>query len=287
MQITEYLKTVQQRCDDRLNCVIPVKEERPNIIHEAMRYSVFAGGKRFRPALVLASGKVFGADVEALLDLACGVELIHTYSLIHDDLPCMDDDDLRRGKPTLHKVYGEGIAVLAGDALYALAFEVIGRCLTAESIAEIARATGTAGMIGGQAADILLEGKDITPQDLEYIHSHKTGSLITVCLTTGARLGDATAEEITTLRGFGERVGLAFQIVDDVLDETGSAETLGKKPGADKEREKNTYPKIHGLQSSIDQAVTLIEAAKNALVLPGRDTIILELLADFVVHRVM
>ncbi len=287
MQITEYLKTVQQRCDDHLNRVMPVKEERPNIIHEAMRYSVFAGGKRFRPALVLASGKVFGADEAALLDLACGIELIHTYSLIHDDLPCMDDDDLRRGKPTLHKAYGEGIAVLAGDALYALAFEVIGRCLTAESMAEIARATGTAGMIGGQAADILLEGKDITPQDLEYIHSHKTGSLITVCLTTGARLGDAAAEEITTLRDFGERVGLAFQIVDDVLDETGSTETLGKKSGADKDREKNTYPKVHGLQSSIDQAVTLIEAAKNALVLPGHDTIILELLADFVVHRVM
>lgn len=287
VRIEEFLARVQKECDAHLDTIIPGEEERPDVIHKAMRYSVFAGGKRFRPALVVASGEVFGAEPEVVYDLACGIELIHTYSLIHDDLPCMDDDDLRRGKPTLHKVYGYGIAVLAGDALFALAFEVIARSSGPETVEEIARATGTSGMIGGQVADILFEGQEITPLDLEYIHTHKTGSLITTCLTTGASLGDATAEEIGQLRDFGGRIGLAFQIVDDILDETSSTETLGKKTGADRDRKKNTYPKIHGLQSSIDQAVKLVGEAKNALVLPGRDTIILELLADFVVHRVM
>jgi len=287
MQTEEYLGRVQKECDAHLDTIIPSEDERPAVIHKAMRYSVLAGGKRFRPALVVASGEVFDADLESLFELACGIELIHTYSLIHDDLPCMDDDDLRRGKPTLHKVFGDGIAVLAGDALYALAFEVIARCAEPETIEEIARATGTDGMIGGQAADILLEGKEISPLDLEYIHTHKTGSLITACLTSGARMGNAADEDIAQLRDFGGRIGLAFQIVDDILDETGTTETLGKKTGADRDRGKNTYPKIHGLQASVDKAVGLVDEAKNALVLPGRGTIILELLADFVVHRVI
>ena len=286
-QIKEYLSRVQQECDTHLDLLIPKDTEVPVLIHEAMRYSVFAGGKRFRPALVIASGEAFDADSGPIKGLACGMELIHTYSLIHDDLPCMDDDDLRRGKPTLHKVYGDGIAVLAGDALYALAFETIARCAVSESIEEIACATGTRGMIGGQVADILLEGEKITPDDLDYIHNHKTGCLITACLTSGARSGGASTGEISVLRDFGKRVGLAFQIVDDVLDEIGTTESLGKKTGADVEREKNTYPKIHGLQPSIQKAVELVEEAKNDLVLPGRNTIILELLADFVVHRVM
>jgi geranylgeranyl diphosphate synthase type II len=281
-----FLEEVQDRCNRHLERLLPEQSEAPAVIHEAIRYSVFAGGKRFRPALVAASGQVFGADDDQMLDLACGIELIHTYSLIHDDLPCMDDDDLRRGRPTLHKVYGDGIAVLAGDALNALAFEVIARCGVPGIVAEVARATGTFGMIGGQVADVLFEGKQITPEDLEYIHSQKTGSLIAACLTSGARLGDASEAEIGIVNGFGSRVGLAFQIVDDILDETGDAETLGKEPGADKSRDKNTYPKIHGLQGSVDQALTLIEEAKNELVLPGRDTIILRSLADFVVHRV-
>ncbi len=287
VDITEYLSGVQDRCNAHLEDILTTKEERAELIHEAMRYSVFAGGKRFRPALVLASGGVFEAAGEAMLDVACAIELIHTYSLIHDDLPCMDDDDLRRGKPTLHKVYGNGMAVLAGDALYALAFEIIARADNPDVIREIAQATGTVGMIGGQAADIMLEGKEITAEDLEYIHSHKTGALITACITSGARLGTATEEEVGQLREFGGKVGLAFQIVDDVLDETGDTSVLGKRAGADKDREKNTYPKIHGLESSRELARTMVETAKNALVLPGRDTIILNLLADFVVHRVM
>ncbi len=286
-QIKEYLSRVQQECDTHLDLLMPKATEVPVVIHEAMRYSVFAGGKRFRPALVVASGEAFDAESGPLYGIACGMELIHTYSLIHDDLPCMDDDDLRRGKPTLHKVYGDGIAVLAGDALYALAFETIARCAVPETVEEIARATGTAGMIGGQVADITLEGEEITPDDLDYIHNQKTGSLITACLTSGARSGGASTGEISVLRDFGKRIGLAFQIVDDVLDETGTTESLGKKTGMDVEREKNTYPKIHGLQPSVDKAVELVEEAKIALVLPGRNTIILELLADFVVHRVM
>lgn len=285
-RIPLFLETVQERCNSRLEAELPEEGEAPSVIHEAMRYSVFAGGKRFRPALVIASGDVFGAPPDLLLEVACGIELIHTYSLIHDDLPCMDDDDLRRGKPTLHKVFGEGIAVLAGDALYALAFEVIARCGVPEVLEEIARATGTHGMIGGQVADVLFEGKEISSDNLEYIHSHKTGALIAACVTSGARLGDATAEELAVLHTFGARVGLAFQIVDDILDEVGDEETLGKTPGADRIRDKNTYPKIHGLEKSIEKALALIEEAKIGLVLPGRETIILRSLADFVVHRV-
>jgi len=245
-----------------------------------------ATGKRIRPILVLLTTQAAGGKWQNALPAAASVELIHNFSLIHDDLPCMDDDDLRRGKPTLHKVYGDGIAVLAGDALYALAFEVIARSGSPEVLEEIANATGTFGMIGGQVADVLAEGKEITPGEVEYIHSHKTGSLIASCLTSGARLGDATDEELDNVRVFGSRVGLAFQIVDDILDEVGEVETLGKTPGADKSRGKNTYPKIHGLESSIDIALDLIEQAKNGLVLPGRETNILLSLADFVVHRV-
>ncbi len=284
---TAFLRDVQRLCNTRLEEVLASPEERTDHIHEAMRYSVFAGGKRFRPALVLAAGRTFHAEAAPLLDLACGIELIHTYSLIHDDLPCMDDDDLRRGKPTLHRAFDEGIAVLAGDALYALACEIIARATTTGIVAEVARATGTPGMIGGQAADIMLEGCEITSEDLSYIHSHKTGSLITVCLTTGAALGDATPNELDLMRAFGERVGLAFQIVDDILDETGETDVLGKTAGADRERDKNTWPRLHGLEVSRRKARELVEAAKNGLVLPGREGIIFNLLADFVVQRVM
>jgi geranylgeranyl diphosphate synthase type II len=281
-----FLEEVQESCNAHLEVVLPQESEAPSVIHEAMRYSVFAGGKRFRPALVMASGRMFGASEDALLEVACGIELIHTYSLIHDDLPCMDDDDLRRGKPTLHKVFGDGIAVLAGDALFALAFEVIAGSGCTDVLREIARATGTLGMIGGQVADILFEGKDISISDLEYIHSHKTGSLIAACVTSGTCLGNGTPEEIESMRFFGARLGLAFQIVDDILDETGDAETLGKTPGGDRERGKNTYPKVHGLEGSIVEARKLIEAAKNELVLPDRETILLRSLADFVINRV-
>jgi geranylgeranyl diphosphate synthase type II len=285
-RLQQFLTDVQGQSNHCLDLVLPDEETHPAVVHRAMRYSVFAGGKRFRPALVIAAGRVFGAPQETLLNLACGIELIHTYSLIHDDLPCMDDDDLRRGKPTLHKVFGEGVAVLAGDALYALAFEIISRCSDPQVVAEVARATGTMGMIGGQVVDILLEGQPIRPEDLEYIHEHKTGSIITACVTAGARLGDAEPGEVEAIDRYGRNVGLAFQIVDDVLDEVGDAATLGKEPGSDRIKDKNTYPKLHGLEGSVQIATELVERAKNELVLPGRDTIILRLLADFVVQRV-
>ena len=286
LELPVFMQTVQDRCLERMEQVLPREHVPSEVIHQAMYYSVMAGGKRFRPALVVGTGRVFEAPESRLLDLACGVELIHTYSLIHDDLPCMDDDDLRRGKPTLHKVFGEDMAVLAGDALYALAFEVIARCGHIEIIAEIARATGTAGMIGGQVADVTLEGCDITPDDLEYIHRHKTGSLITACLTCAARLGTVTEEEIDFLHIAGRQLGLAFQIVDDILDETGDSVLLGKTPGSDRIRGKNTYPKLHGLEESIAQARRLVEEAKDALMLPERDTSLLRQLAEFVIHRV-
>jgi len=282
-----FLEHVQRLCNDRLAIILAAPEERADHIHEAMQYSVFAGGKRFRPALVMAAGRTFNAPPDRLLDLACGIELIHTYSLIHDDLPCMDDDDLRRGKPTLHTVFDEGIAVLAGDALYALAFEVIAGAAPSAIVAAIARATGTPGMIGGQAADILLEGREISAADLEYIHRRKTGALITASLSAGAALGDAGESEIELIRTFGEKVGLAFQIVDDVLDETGDTDVLGKTAGSDRERDKNTWPRVHGLEESRETALTLVDEAKNGLVLPDREAIIFHLLADFVVQRVM
>jgi geranylgeranyl diphosphate synthase type II len=285
-QLPQFLDDVQGKSNHCLDSALPDETTHPVVVHQAMRYSVFAGGKRFRPALVMAAGQTFHAPEAALMEVACGIELIHTYSLIHDDLPCMDDDDLRRGKPTLHKVFGEGVAVLAGDALYALAFEVVSRCGNPEVVAEVARATGTMGMIGGQVVDILLEGQSIRPEDLEYIHDHKTGSLITACVTSGARLGDAGPDEVEAIGRYGRNIGLAFQIVDDVLDEIGDAATLGKEPGSDRIKDKNTYPKLYGLEGSIRTAKELVARAKNELVLPGRDTIILRLLADFVVQRV-
>jgi len=287
LDLTAFLTEVKEICNERLEILLRPPEERADYIHEAMNYSVFAGGKRFRPALVIAAGRMFNAPPVALLDLACGIEMIHTYSLIHDDLPCMDDDDLRRGKPTLHRAFDEGIAVLAGDALYALAFEVIAHAAPAHIVASIARATGTPGMIGGQVADIRLEGQDITHEDLTYIHTRKTGALITVSLKAGAALGDVRPEELDRVQAFGEKVGLAFQIVDDVLDETGDTRVLGKTAGADREREKNTWPRVHGLDEARKTALGLIEEAKNGLVLPEREAIIFTLLADFVVQRVM
>lgn len=286
MQVEHYMRQHRQVVEEALEHLLPPADTPPSELHQAMRYSVLAPGKRLRPILVIASAEAVGGCAASVLPAACALECIHAFSLIHDDLPCMDDDDLRRGKPTLHKVYGEGVAVLAGDALYALAFEVIARCGSAAVVAEVARATGTDGMIGGQVADVVLEGEEIDSSDLEYIHNHKTGSLITACLTGAAHLGDADPGEVAAVRAYGQRIGLAFQVVDDILDETGDAKTLGKNPGADKDRGKNTYPKIHGLDRSVKIALDLVEDAKKALCLPGRETIMLRMLADFVVQRV-
>ena len=249
-----------------------------------MRYSVFAGGKRLRPILAMASYEIVGGKGKQILSNACALELIHTYSLIHDDLPCMDDDDLRRGKPTSHRVFGEGMAVLAGDALHALAFEMLLKTKNPQVIEEVVQSIGTKGMIGGQVADLEAEGKKVKPAQVAYIHSHKTGALIKASVRVGALLGGADRKKLNALSGYGEKIGLAFQITDDVLDVEGKEEIVGKKIGADEK--KATYPKVMGLEKSKKIAKDLVESAKKDLEIFSKKRIIFERLADYIVSRV-
>jgi len=255
----------------RLSELLPAADEHPAALHRAMHYSLFAGGKRLRPALVLAACEAVGGGPEDALDAACAMECIHTYSLIHDDLPAIDDDDLRRGRPTCHKVFGEAVAILAGDALLTKAFEIVsagsGRDAAAVvgAIREMSRAAGSAGMIGGQVIDIESEGKEVDFAVLEYIHIHKTGELIRASVRCGAMLGGADDAALAALTRYAEAVGLAFQIADDILDVDGSAEELGKAPGADESRGKATYPSVLGLDESREMARDLASRAVDAL----------------------
>ena len=285
-----YVRTRRELVDDALHRYLPPEDRAPVTVHRAMRYSVMAGGKRLRPVLVIAGSEVAGAAIETVMPTACALELIHTYSLIHDDLPAMDDDDFRRGRPTNHKVFGEAIAILAGDALLTLAFRLIAGNpgeprVVREVLAEVADAAGTDGMVGGQVVDIESEGKAITPETLEYIHLHKTAALIRVSLCAGAMLGGATAEEITAVRAAGESLGLAFQIVDDILDVEGSLAQLGKSAGSDERKKKVTYPALYGLDASRKKARELIEDARLALAPLGPGAEAIRALADFVVER--
>jgi geranylgeranyl diphosphate synthase type II len=256
-------------------------------IHDAMRYSLAAGGKRLRPALCFASCEAVGGSVEAALAPAAALELVHTYSLIHDDLPCMDDDDLRRGRPTSHKVHGEAMAVLAGDGLLTRAFGLLAEDShappdrQAEMVRILARAAGSHGMVGGQALDLAAEGSvDVDLPTLQYIHTHKTGALIRAACSLGGVAGGGRPDQVAALGRFGEKVGLAFQIVDDILDETGKAEDLGKNAGRDRARGKATYPRLMGLAESrrrVDEleaealalAAELGEAGRHLAVLAG------------------
>jgi geranylgeranyl diphosphate synthase type II len=259
-----------------------------------MRYSVLAGGKRLRPILVIAGAELVGASPSSVMPTACALEMIHTYSLIHDDLPAMDDDDYRRGRLTNHKVFGDAIAILAGDALLTLAFQLVAQnaALTGmdakvvcDAVAEIAEAAGTAGMVGGQVVDIESEGKTITAEALEYIHIHKTAALLRASLSAGARLGGADAAALAAIGEAGQNLGLAFQIVDDILDVEGSLETLGKTAGSDERKQKVTYPALHGIEASRREARRLIERTKSRLGVFGARSAPLCALADFVVER--
>jgi geranylgeranyl diphosphate synthase, type II len=242
--------------DAALERLLPPEPTRPASIHQAMRYSVFAGGKRIRPILCLETARIFVADVTAALHPACAIEMIHTYSLIHDDLPALDNDDLRRGKPTCHKKFGEAAAILAGDALLTLAFETISATPVASAqciamVKEIASAAGTVnGMVGGQVADLEAEGKRVGPEMLEYIHRSKTAALIRASVTAGALCAGAVEDDVARLRRFGETIGWAFQVTDDILDVEESSAALGKTAGKDIAQQKATYPAIHGLQRS-------------------------------------
>jgi geranylgeranyl diphosphate synthase type II len=256
-----------------------------------MRYSIFAGGKRLRPVLTLAAAEACGGALERAMPAACAVECIHTYSLIHDDLPCMDDDDLRRGRPTSHKVYGEGIAVLAGDALLTVAFEILAkaeptsRYPTHALISELAHASGSKWLIGGQVADLEGEGKKISGAELKYIHCCKTAALLTASIRLGAMSANATPGRLDALTDFGQALGLAFQIIDDILDVTQTTEKLGKTAGKDVEATKATYPSVFGIERSRKEAHRLTTAAGDALKPFGAKGETLRALAGYLLAR--
>lgn len=267
--------------------------EIPAQLQEAMIYSLQAGGKRLRPMLLFATVEGFGESFKESLAVACAIEMIHTYSLIHDDLPAMDNDDLRRGKPTNHKVFGEATAILAGDALLTFAFQVIATMSVTSVdssqklrlILELAKAAGPEGMVGGQAADMEGENKQLTLSELEYIHHHKTGDLLSYAIIAGAILGKASEKDVENLRLFAKHLGLAFQIKDDILDIEGSEENLGKPVGSDISNEKSTYPKLLGLDGAKNKLDNHISQAKEYLYNVSINSENLELLVDYIMNR--
>jgi geranylgeranyl diphosphate synthase, type II len=286
-----YLKQRIAFVDAALDRFVPSAEERPATVHKAMRHSLFAGGKRLRPILCLAAAEACGGSPECALFAACAVECLHTYSLIHDDLPCMDDDDLRRGVPTCHKVYGEAMALLAGDALQALAFELVAksqlthRYTPADLVLELARTASSRHLVGGQVADLEGEGKQLPLEDLRYIHQSKTAALLTTSVKLGAMCADAMPEELNALRDFGMATGLAFQIIDDILDVTQTSEKLGKSAGKDVASQKSTYPALLGLEASRVEAHRLTEEAKRSLEVFGLRKERLRQLAAYLLER--
>ncbi len=264
--------------------------EMPETLKKAMHYSIHAGGKRIRPILMLATVEAFGEDIDKAVPVACAVEMIHTYSLIHDDLPAMDDDDLRRGKPTNHIVFGEATAILAGDALLTQSFEVIADAnLSSEQKVEIIKllshSAGPAGMVGGQMADLNGEKQELTLDQLEYIHHHKTGKLLVFSVLAGSIIANATLDQRKHLQGFGEHMGLAFQISDDILDVEGEEDKLGKLPGSDENNEKSTYPKLLTLKGAREKLSYHFEEALINLSAAGIDHERLQSIAKFIVER--
>ncbi len=265
-----YLTGKKKVVDQLLDEYLPSENSYPDILHQAMRYSVLAGGKRIRPILAMTAYEAFGGgDKNIINPAACSLELVHTYSLIHDDLPCMDDDNLRRGIPTLHKKYNEAVAVLAGDALHDLAFELIARSGSAQVVSELALAIGTFGMLGGQMADVEAEGKKNSIEQIEFIHKHKTGALIRASVRIGAILANVDRTTLESLGSYGEKIGLAFQIIDDILDIEGDEEKLGKIVGSDCKNDKATYPGTVGMELArrvgdrlIDEAIDIAEQFK-------------------------
>jgi geranylgeranyl diphosphate synthase, type II len=294
LNIKDYILRRGRFVEKALERWLPGCREFPPQVHKAMNYSLFAGGKRLRPILVLAGAEAVGGKAAAALPLACSFELIHTYSLIHDDLPAMDNDDLRRGKPTSHKIFGEGMAILAGDALLTEAFRLLSRrdlmkgvapATRLEVIHRLAQAAGSLGMVGGQAMDIVCEGKKINKKELAYIHTHKTGALIAAAVLTGGLVGGASPVQSRALSAYGERLGLAFQITDDLLDLHGEPRKLGKAVRKDEIQGKATYPALFGDAESRRMAGCLIEEAIALLQGFGRRAEPLREIARFVSER--
>jgi geranylgeranyl diphosphate synthase type II len=291
MDLKSYLATRAAEVDAALDAFLPKAKERPATIHAAMRYSVFAGGKRLRPVLCLAAAEACGGEISDALAPACAVELMHTYSLVHDDLPAMDDDDLRRGRPTCHKVYGEGMAVLCGDALLTESFIVLAKTPASkrygarELIAELAETGGSRKLIGGQVMDLEGEGKKLTKRDLVRIHEAKTAALLTTSLRLGGMTANASPAKLEALTKFGHALGLAFQVIDDILDVTQSTEVLGKTAGKDAAVEKSTYPAILGLDASRKEAARLTKAAMDSLEPFGKKGVRLREIAGHLLQR--
>jgi geranylgeranyl diphosphate synthase type II len=285
-----YMKQRTDAVDAALERLLPAETLRPETLHKAMRYSVFAGGKRLRPVLVIAGAEAVGGAADRVMPTACAMELIHTYSLVHDDLPAMDNDDFRRGAPTNHKVFGEAMAILAGDALLTLAFRLVAdnaakSAALSEVMTEIADAAGHRGMVAGQVADLEAEGRSVGAEVVDYIHAHKTGALIHASLRVGAMLCGADATQLRALSVAGADLGLAFQIVDDVLDVVASSQELGKTAGKDQAQQKATYPAIHGIEASRARAAFLIRDAEEALRPLGPRAEPIRALGRFIVER--
>jgi len=282
-----YLESAGKLTEKYLKKYIPSKKESPSTLHSAMRYALLTGGKRLRPALAQAAYEFFGGKPSESIYLAmCALEMLHTFSLIHDDLPCMDDDDFRRGKPTTHKVYGDATAVLTGDALCIFAFELIARTGNITVVKELARSLGTKGMIGGQIVDIESEGKSVDLATVDYIHYHKTAALIEASLVIGGVLANAKKEDLECIREFGKGIGLVFQIVDDILDIESSTEELGKDAGSDIKNGKATYPAVLGLKISKRKAMELYNKSLKCLKkLQGKNTETLRNIATLIIER--
>ena len=294
MDLKAYLAEKRAIVDKALGSYIPEPEGPSAELVRAMNYSLFAGGKRLRPILCMAGAEAVGGDSSAVLPVACALELIHTYSLIHDDLPAMDNDDMRRGKPTSHRVFGEALAILAGDALLTEAFHIMAgtdpderleNAVFKEVMSLIAIAAGFQGMVGGQSLDIRMEGKNVDSSTVDFIHTRKTGALISASVSSGAILGGGSRIEVDALRIYGDKIGLGFQISDDILDVEGDSEEMGKSAGVDKQKGKNTYPAIYGLQRSKMILEELVEAAIDSLKQFDRGADPLRQIARYIIKR--
>jgi geranylgeranyl diphosphate synthase type II len=291
MTLKAYLATRQKSVDRALDRFLPKEEMAPATIHKAMRYSLFAGGKRLRPILCLAAAEACGGKISDALPLACAMECIHTYSLVHDDLPSMDNDDFRRGRATCHKAFGEGVAILAGDALLTIAFEIAARAKPTrrysmtQIIREIASAAGSRKLIAGQVADLEAEGQPADRSLVRYIHENKTAAMLTTSVRLGAMSANAEAKKLSALTRFGRSLGLAFQVIDDILDVTQTSEKLGKSAGKDVAAHKATYPAVIGLDASRAEARRLTNAAQGALTSFGREAERLREIANYLLER--
>jgi geranylgeranyl diphosphate synthase type II len=291
VNLKSYLASRQKTIDRALDRFLPKENTKPTTIHKAMRYSLFAGGKRLRPILCLAAAEACGGKIDNALPLACAIECIHTYSLVHDDLPSMDNDDFRRGRPTCHKVFGDGIAVLAGDALLTIAFEIVSRAKPARRynmsilLREVAVAAGSRKLIAGQVADLEAEGKKTNRTELRYIHENKTAAILTTTVRLGAMSANASAKQLHAITKFGRALGLAFQVIDDILDLTQTSEKLGKSAGKDVAAKKATYPAVIGLDASRAEAKRLTRRAHTALSTFGAKSDALHALANYLLER--